>query len=119
MGIHLAQVTDFAMWLGLSRDETMIGTKKIRIVAACVLVPVLLAMVTVPTAGCVRFLHYGSSYTPVLIGDGDGGAIVAFSKSKKGDLLDFHVQRLSPDGERLWGGSGTLLGNGYRTHSGL
>ncbi len=64
------------------------------------------------SAGCnvqQAFLHY-----PAVTTDGSGGAIVAYEVAKDEGKVDFHVQKLSPDGGTLWGEEGTRIGNGYQ-----
>jgi hypothetical protein len=61
--------------------------------------------------GCMLFSHSDSSYTPEVVSDGSGGAIVVYEKVKSGSNREFYAQRISPDGKPLWGVTGTLLGS--------
>ncbi len=63
------------------------------------------------STSCVFFTHSDSIYTPKVISDGNGGAIVVYEKVNSGNERDFYAQRISPDGKALWGNKGTLIGS--------
>ncbi len=83
--------------------------KKLILLVCSILVPLAIA-----ATGCVRTLYHDSSYTPALIGDSTGGAIVLFAKPANGGLTDFVADKIGPQGERRWA-NGVLLGSGYRS----
>jgi len=62
-------------------------------------------------SSCILFNHSDSSYTPEVVSDGAGGAIVVYEKVKSGNERNFYAQRISPDGNPLWGVAGTFLGS--------
>jgi hypothetical protein len=62
-------------------------------------------------SSCILFSHSDSSYTPEVVSDGSGGAIVVYEKVKSGTNREFYAQRIGPDGKPLWGKNGTLIGN--------
>jgi len=47
-------------------------------------------------------------------GDGTGGAIAVYEDIKGGNQHDFYVQKISPEGDILWGDKGVLIGAGYK-----
>lgn len=53
-------------------------------------------------------------YGPKVTSDGSGGAIVAYEDIKRGNQHDFYVQKISPEGDILWGDKGVLIGSGYK-----
>jgi len=62
-------------------------------------------------SSCGLFSHSDSSYTPELVSDGSGGAIVVYEKVKSGTNREFYAQRIGTDGKPLWGVTGTLIGS--------
>ncbi|MBN1803541.1 MAG: hypothetical protein JW891_18670 [Candidatus Lokiarchaeota archaeon] len=50
----------------------------------------------------------GSQKYPRLISDGNGGAIVVWEDSRNGNE-DIYVQKISPEGQLLWGENGTVV----------
>jgi hypothetical protein len=65
-------------------------------------------------AGCSCLLHSDQPYGPRVIGDGTGGAIVVYEDIRSGNQHDFYAQKVSPNGDTLWGETGVLIGNGYK-----
>ena len=59
----------------------------------------------VSTATCV--------HRPNVTSDNSEGAIAVYQVRKGGDAREFYVQRISPEGDRLWGEKGTLIGSDY------
>jgi hypothetical protein len=47
-------------------------------------------------------------------GDGTGGAIAVYEDIKGNNQHDFYAQKISPEGEALWGEKGVLVGSGYK-----
>lgn len=56
----------------------------------------------------------GSQYIRDMVGDGAGGAIIAWTDSRGGDV-DVYMQRLSASGAALWGTNGRLIYGGANT----
>ena len=51
----------------------------------------------------------GSQWLADLTDDGQGGAIIAWEDWSSGTQSDLYLQRIGPDGLRLWGGGGVLV----------
>ena len=51
---------------------------------------------------------------PAVASDGSGGAIVVYEVYKGNNERRFYAQRISSNGEPLWGQRGTLLGSGFK-----
>lgn len=64
--------------------------------------------------GCGCLVHSDQPYGPRVTGDGVGGAIAVYEDIKGGNQHDFYVQRISPEGDILWGDEGVLIGGGYK-----
>jgi len=47
-------------------------------------------------------------------GDGTGGAIAVYEDIRGNNQHDFYAQKISPEGEALWGEKGVLVGSGYK-----
>ena len=58
---------------------------------------------------CVGKKDPNSFYGVVVTGDGSGGAIALYERTIGGD---FHMQRISADGEFMWEEGGIFLGKG-------
>jgi hypothetical protein len=66
----------------------------------------------------------GSARAPVfspaaITGDNSGGAIAFYQTQRMSDthsLVEFYAQRISPDGDFLWGEKGILIGSGYAAY---
>lgn len=86
-------------------------------------VPSILAIILLGSlllsAGCSCLLHSDSTYTPVVTGDGTGGAIVVYENIRGNNLREFYAQKISPEGKTLWGKKGVLLGSGYKYFPGF
>jgi hypothetical protein len=80
-----------------------------------VLVIILLAT-TVVTTGCSCHWAPPQPYGPRVTGDGTGGAIVVYEDIGGGNQHDFYVQKISPEGNILWGEKGVLIGGGYKDY---
>ncbi|GAI19422.1 unnamed protein product, partial [marine sediment metagenome] len=78
-----------------------------------VLVVILLATI-ISTAGCGCLRQACQPYGPRVTGDGTGGAIAIYEDIKGSNQHDFYVQKISPDGNALWGEKGVLIGSGYK-----
>jgi len=50
----------------------------------------------------------GSKNDPVLVSDGEGGAVIAWSDNRSGDY-DIYAQRIDRDGNLLWYSTGVML----------
>lgn len=78
-----------------------------------VLIVILLATTIFITGyGCLR--QAGMPYGPKVTGDGTGGAIAVYEDIRSGNQHDFYAQKISPEGDILWGEKGLLIGGGYK-----
>jgi len=77
------------------------------------LAAVLLAT-TIFSAGCSCLTSPPQPYGPRVTGDGTGGAIAVYEDIKGNNQHDFYAQKISPEGEDLWGEKGVLVGSGYK-----
>jgi hypothetical protein len=69
--------------------------------------------VTLLSASCGR---YQTPYIPpgAITGDNSGGAIAVYQIWRMSDSYgQFYVQKISPEGDFLWGEKGILIGSGY------
>ncbi len=66
------------------------------------------------SAGCSCLVSSPQPYGPRVTGDGTGGAIAVYEDIKGGNQHDFYVQKISPEGDTLWGEKGVLIGGGYK-----
>ena len=86
-----------------------------KLVSFCTIVLVVVLLVTtIFSTGCGCLLHSDQPYSPRVTGDGTGGAIAVYEDIKGGDQHDFYVQKISPEGDILWGDRGVLIGGGYK-----
>jgi len=53
-------------------------------------------------------------YGPKVTGDGTGGAIAIYEDIKGSNQRDFYAQKISAEGDILWGDKGVLIGGGYK-----
>jgi hypothetical protein len=74
---------------------------------------VLLSM-AVSSAGCTCLLPSPLPYGPKVTGDSTGGAICVYEDIKGRNQRNFYAQKISPDGNILWGETGVLIGSGYK-----
>jgi len=51
--------------------------------------------------------------SPAITSDGSGGAIAIYEVLRSDDARDLYAQRISPEGDCLWGERGTLIDSGY------
>ena len=77
------------------------------------LVVVLLAT-TIFSTSCSCLVSSPQPYGPRVTGDGTGGAIAVYEDIKGSNRHDFYVQKISPEGDILWGDKGVLIGGGYK-----
>jgi hypothetical protein len=87
--------------------------KKLLMFHAIALVIALLAT-AIFTIGCSCLLPSPVPYGPKVTDDGTGGAIVVYEDVKGGNQHDFYAQKISPNGNPLWGETGVLIGSGYK-----
>ena len=87
--------------------------KKLTILFAVVLTAVLIVAMLF-SSGCSCLVSPPQPYGPRVTGDGTGGAIAVYEDIKGGNQHDFYAQRISPEGEALWGEKGVLVGSGYK-----
>lgn len=73
-----------------------------------------LACVLLFSTGCTCLLPSPMPYGPRVTADGTGGAIVVYENIKGGNQHDFYAQKISPNGDTLWGDVGVLIGGGYK-----
>jgi hypothetical protein len=64
-------------------------------------------------------LHSDSTYTPVAISDGKGGAIGVYEEDAGGNLRHLYAQRIDSVGKSLWAEQGVLLANSYKVPGGF
>jgi len=81
---------------------------------------IILALITfgslLPNIGCnTQFWDVG--YDSRATGDGNGGVIVLYDIIKSSSQRDFYAQRISADGQALWGERGVLVGSGHKPSS--
>ncbi len=67
------------------------------------------------STGCGCLLPSPTPYGPRVTGDGTGGAIAVYENIKGPDKRAFYAQRISSEGDALWGKKGVLVGSGYKT----
>jgi len=75
---------------------------------------VLLLATTIFSAGCSCLQQACQPYGPRVTGDGTGGAIAVYEDIRGNNQHDFYVQKISPEGEALWGEEGVLIGSAYK-----
>lgn len=78
---------------------------------------VLLVSIMVFSSGCVFLQSSGEPLgvdVPAVTKDNSGGAIAIYEVPKRRDERDFYAQRVSAEGDFLWGEKGTLIGSGYK-----
>jgi len=78
------------------------------------LVAALLTGTMLFSSGCTCLFHSDQPYGPKVTGDGTGGAIAVYEDIKGSNQHDFYVQKISPEGDILWGDKGVLIGGGYK-----
>ncbi len=61
-----------------------------------------------PSDGVPVCTETGHQYNPVIVTDGDGGAIIIWEDTRSGDE-DIYAQRLDVDGNALWASGGVLV----------
>lgn len=64
--------------------------------------------------GCSCLLPSPTPYGPRVTGDGTGGAIAVYEDIKGIGKRAFYAQRVSSEGDALWGKKGVLVGSGYK-----
>ena len=76
---------------------------------------ILLALIgaMISSTGCTCFVGSPQPYGPKVTGDA-GGAIAVYEDIKGGNQHDFYVQKISPEGDILWGDKGVLIDGGYK-----
>ncbi len=79
-----------------------------KVIISVVIVAILLI------AGYTYWIHPPTVGCPAVTSDSSGGSIVVYEVYKFLHKHDFYVQRISPDGDFLWGQKGILIGSGYR-----
>lgn len=75
---------------------------------------IVLLSLSVFSAGCGCLRQACQPYGPRVTGDGTGGAIAVYEDIKGGNQHDFYAQKISPEGEALWGEKGVLIGSVYK-----
>jgi hypothetical protein len=80
-----------------------------RLISLCII-----ALVMLFSAGCSCLQQACQPYGPKVTGDGTGGAIAVYEDIKGGNQHDFYVQKISPEGDMLWGDKGVLIGSAYK-----
>jgi len=69
--------------------------------------------------GCTCPLSPSCVDFPAITSDSSGGAIAIYEVLRSDDARDWYAQRISPEGDFLWGGRGTLIDSGYESGCGL
>lgn len=86
-----------------------------KIVRFCTIaLTVVLLSETIFSAGCGFLSQACQPYGPRVTGDGTGGAIALYEDIESGNRHGFYVQKISPEGEALWGEEGVLIGSAYK-----
>ncbi len=70
-------------------------------------------------ASCVYFSNPPSVGRPGITSDNLEGAIVIYEVYKFGRKCDCYVQRISAEGDFLWGEKGILIGSGHKNQPGM
>ena len=70
-------------------------------------------------ASCVYFSNPPSVGRPGITSDNSEGAIVIYEVYKFGRKCDCYVQRISAEGDFLWGEKGILIGSGHKNQPGM
>jgi len=73
-----------------------------------------IALVILFSTGCSCLASPPQPYGPRVTGDGTGGAIAVYEDIRGNNQHDFYAQKISPEGEALWGEKGVLIGGGYK-----
>jgi len=87
--------------------------KKQSSIAVINLVVILLA-VSISSSGCGCLRQVCQPYGPRVTGDCTGDAIAVYEDIKSGNQHDFYIQKISSEGEALWGEEGVLIGSAYK-----
>jgi len=66
------------------------------------------------STGCSCLLPSPTPYGPRVTGDGTGGTIAVYEVHKGLNQRAFYAQKISPEGDVLWGENGVLVGSGYK-----
>jgi len=61
------------------------------------------------SSGCSCLFLSPMPYGPKVTGDGTGGAIAVYEDIKGSNQRDFYAQKISPNGDLLWGVEGIRL----------
>jgi hypothetical protein len=80
----------------------------------CRIILLVLSCAMIFSTGCGCLRQACQPYGPWVAGDGTGGAIAVYEDIKGGNQHDFYVQKISPEGDILWGDKGVLIGSGYK-----
>jgi hypothetical protein len=59
-----------------------------------------------------------SQYTPRIVSDGNGGAIICFTDERNGGIPDIYVQRINSNGTMPWPVNGIAIANAVNTQKG-
>lgn len=70
-------------------------------------------------AGYAYWVYPPSVGCPAITSDNSGGAIAIYEVYKFLRKHDFYIQRISPEGDFLWGQKGILIGTGYKSGYGI
>jgi len=92
----------------------IVGEMKKLATFCTVILPIILVAATIFSSGCSCFVSSPQPYGPRVTGDGTGGAIAVYEDIKGGNQHDFYAQKISPEGDILWGEKGVLIGGGYK-----
>ena len=79
-------------------------------------IALILLMLAVPvlSTGCGCMRQACQPYGPRVASDGAGCSIAVYEDIKSGNQHDFYVEKISPEGDIIWGDRGVLIGGGYK-----
>lgn len=75
---------------------------------------IMLLSTTMFSTGCSCLRQACQPYGPRVTGDGTGGTIAVYEDIKGSNRHDFYVQKISANGNLLWGEKGVLIGSAYK-----
>lgn len=88
--------------------------KKLIILPSIILTALLLVAIIFST-GCTWLFSPSCVDFPAIASDSSGGAIAIYEVLKSDDARDLYAQRISPEGDSLWGERGMLIDSGYES----
>jgi hypothetical protein len=83
--------------------------RTLALIAACLPSIILASWSTYPDINTVIKTGSTNQEEQVMVGDGQGGCIVAWRDWSAGSFYDIHIQRIDADGDPLWGPDGKVV----------